>query len=61
MINRDSGWKVLGDAGFEPVRMVAIDDDFSAVRFRRVEFIKTLTRDKRYAMSAKGKVRAARK
>lgn len=24
-INRDSGWKILGDAGFEPVRMVAID------------------------------------
>src|SRR6202051_586100 len=23
-INRDSGWQVLGDAGFEPVRMVAI-------------------------------------
>jgi hypothetical protein len=59
-INRDSGWKVLGDAGFEPVRMVAIDDDFSAVRFRRVEFIKTLTRGKEHRMSAKGKARAAK-
>jgi len=57
-INRDSGWKVLGDAGFEPVRMVAIDEDFSAVRFRRVEFIKTLTRGKEHRMSAQGKARA---
>jgi hypothetical protein len=60
-INRDSGWKVLGDAGFEPVRMVAIDEDFSAVRFRRVEFIKTLTRGKEHRMSAQGKARAAKK
>jgi len=56
-INRDSGWKVLGDAGFEPVRMVAIDEDFSAVRFRRVEFIKTLTRGKEHRMSAQGRAR----
>jgi hypothetical protein len=56
-INRDSGWKVLGNAGFEPVRMVAIDEDWSAVRFRRAEFIKTLTRGKEHRMSAQGKVR----
>jgi hypothetical protein len=43
-INRDSGWAVMGTAGFEPVRMVAIDEDWSAVRFRRVEFIKTMNR-----------------
>jgi len=60
-IHRDSGWKVLGDAGFEPVRMVAIDEDFSAVRFRRVEFIKTLTRGKEHRMSAQGKARTAGK
>ena len=47
-INRDSGWKVLGDAGFEPVRMIAIDEDWSAVRFRRAEFIKTMTRGKEH-------------
>jgi hypothetical protein len=57
-INRDAGWKILGDAGFEPVRMVAIDEDWSAVRFRRVDFIKTLTRGKEHRMSAKGKARA---
>jgi hypothetical protein len=60
-INRDSGWQVLGDAGFEPVRMVAIDEDWSAVRFRRAEFIKSLTRGKEHRMSAQGKARAARK
>ena len=43
-INRDNGWAVMGNAGFEPVRMVAIDEDWSAVRFRRVEFIKTMNR-----------------
>lgn len=43
-INRDSGWAVMGKAGFEPVRMVAIDEDWSAIRFRRVEFIKTMKR-----------------
>ena len=59
-INRDSGWQVLGDAGFEPVRMVAIDEDWSAVRFRRVEFIKTLTRGKEHRMSAQGKARGAK-
>ncbi len=25
--NRDTGWAVLGEQGFEPVRMVAIDED----------------------------------
>jgi hypothetical protein len=38
--NRDSGWKVIVAAGFESVRMVAIDEDWSALRFRRVEYVK---------------------
>jgi hypothetical protein len=37
--NRDDGWEVLRQAGFDSVRQVAIDDDWSALRFRRVEFI----------------------
>jgi hypothetical protein len=56
-IDRDSGWKILGEAGFEPVRMVAIDEDWSALRFRRVDFIKTLARGKEHRMSAQGKAR----
>src|SRR5258708_1115518 len=39
--NRDSGWGVIRAAGFESVRMVAIDEDWSALRFRRVEYVKS--------------------
>ncbi|WP_373551327.1 hypothetical protein [Haliscomenobacter sp.] len=42
--NRDNGWAALGKLGLEPVRMVAVNEDWSALRFRRVEYIKTLTR-----------------
>jgi hypothetical protein len=55
--NRDSGWEPLGKAGFEPVRMVAIDEDWSALRFRRAEFIKTMTRPAEHRLSAQGKTR----
>ncbi len=58
-IDRDHGWTVLGRAGFEPVRMVAIDADWSAVRFRRVENIKTMTRPASFALSAGGKAKSA--
>ncbi len=37
--NRDTGWRVIREAGFESVRMVAIDEDWSAVRFRRLQFV----------------------
>ena len=56
--NRDTGWQVLGAAGFEGVRQVAIDEDWSALRFRRAEFIKTMTRDPARAMSAAGRRRS---
>lgn len=55
--NRDSGWSELGKAGFEPVRMVAIDEDWSALRFRRVENIKKMTRS--FAMTEVGKKKVA--
>ena len=57
--NRDSGWDTLGELGFEGVRQVAIDDDWSALRFRRVEHIKSLTREKNHAITADGKRRAS--
>ena len=56
-INRDTGWQVLGRAGFEPVRAVAIDEDWSALRFRRVEFIKTMTRANEHRLTTHGKTR----
>ena len=55
--NRDTGWAVLGQLGFESVRQVAIDADWSAIRFRRVEFIKTMVREKQRAMTEQGKKR----
>jgi hypothetical protein len=59
-INRDTGWAPLGEAGFEPVRQVAIDEDWSAVRFRRAAYIKTMRRAPEHAMSAEGKARAGK-
>ena len=56
-INRDNGWDVLGREGFEPVRMVAIDEDWSAVRFRRKSYIKVMTRPKSYQLAARAKKR----
>jgi hypothetical protein len=45
--NRDSGWAVLDNAG-------------SAPRFRRVEFIQSMTRDAAGAISRVGEARAAK-
>jgi len=39
--NRDSGWKLIRSLGFDSVRQIAIDEDWSALRFRRVEHIKS--------------------
>ena len=58
--NRDSGWPVLGAAGFEPVRMVAVDEDWSALRFRRVEHIKTMARNPEGAISKAGRRKASK-
>lgn len=55
--NRDTGWDVLGKAGYEPVRQIAIDEDWSALRFRRPENIKKMTRS--FAMTEVGKKKVA--
>lgn len=57
--SRDTGWAALGSGGLEPVRLVAIDDDWSALRFRRAEYIATMRRDPSRAMSATGKARTS--
>ncbi|MFW5714251.1 MAG: hypothetical protein ACOCYU_06225 [Brevefilum sp.] len=38
-INRDQGWDALEKAGFKAVRQVAIDQDWSAIRFRRKNLV----------------------
>ncbi len=43
-IDRDHGWEPLHEAGFLAVTQVAIDADWSALRFRRREEIAKLTR-----------------
>jgi hypothetical protein len=53
--NRDTGWEIVGKLGFEGVRQVAIDEDWSALRFRKVEYIKQMTRQDQRAMTDKGK------
>ena len=54
-ISRDHGWNVLGQEGFEPVRMVTIDEDWSAKRFRRATFIKNMTRPKNHRLTERAK------
>lgn len=40
-ISRDSGWEPLSRAGYRPVRSIAIDDTWSALRFRERERVGT--------------------
>jgi hypothetical protein len=39
-IDRDSGWDALSALGFRGVAMIAIDEDWSAKRVRRFEYVK---------------------
>lgn len=55
--NRDTGWETLGKHNFEGVRQVSIDEDWSALRFRKTEYIKTMTRSESLAISKLGKNR----
>jgi hypothetical protein len=57
-LGRDlASWQSLGTAGFEAVRQIAIDEDWTATRFRRVEFIKSLKRHESGAMTTAGRAR----
>ncbi len=52
--NRDNGWDALGELNFEGVRIVSIDEDWSALRFRKVRFIKNMTRNEKMILSKEG-------
>lgn len=43
-LNRDEGWDLLALKGFIGVRQVAIDADWSALRYRHKRFVKKITR-----------------
>jgi hypothetical protein len=53
--SRESVAGMLAAEGYEPVRQVAIDDDWSALRFRKPEKIKSMTRS--FAVTELGKQR----
>lgn len=53
--SRETVMFMLADEGYEPVRQVAVDEDWSALRFREVEKIKTMKRN--FAVTEKGKQR----
>ncbi|MHA7057917.1 hypothetical protein ACWGOQ_0011895 [Aquimarina sp. M1] len=54
-ITRNHGWGVLGDYNLEPVRQVDIDEDWNALRFRKVGFIRNMKRGKDFALSGVSK------
>lgn len=54
-IKRNTAWDVFAPFEFEPVSQVSIDDDWSTMRFRHVDKIKTLAR--KTAVTKKGKER----
>lgn len=35
-LNRDHGWEAMGQNDWEPVSQIALDEDWSALRFRKV-------------------------
>jgi hypothetical protein len=47
-------------AGFEGVRQMAIDEAWSALRLRRSEYFKKMTRDENRAMTKKGKAKTGK-
>jgi hypothetical protein len=57
--NRDTIADVPGAFGFVPVRQVAIDTDWSALRFRRSQFVRTVPRAKAVTEAGRARLRAA--
>jgi hypothetical protein len=53
--SRDTVTGMLSEEGFEPVRQIAIDEDWSALRFRKPEKIKKMART--FAVTEVGKKR----
>ena len=56
-LNRDAGWEPLGLKGYEPVRQIALNEDWSALRFKPVGEIKKLTRKAEMVLSQEARRR----
>jgi hypothetical protein len=41
-LDRDHGWDVLTESGLAGIRLISIDEDWSAFRFRNRKYIKSL-------------------
>lgn len=54
-LDRDLTASLLGPFGYEPVAQIAVDDDWSALRFRRTDRIPRMTRS--FAYSEEGRRR----
>lgn len=57
-ISRDCGWELFSKSNFEPVRQISINEDWTALRFKKVSDIKTMKR--KTALSEKGKERISK-
>ncbi len=51
-ITQDIGWGVLGDYNLKPLLQVSIDDDWTALRFRKIGFIKDTNGSKDFVLSS---------
>jgi hypothetical protein len=40
-LDRDHGWEYIIDKGFDRVRLISLNDDWSALRFKNVRFIRS--------------------
>jgi len=58
--NRDEGWQVFAEAGYEPVRMVSLDEDWTALRFRHADRIKNLTRSRAISKTGQDRIEGTR-
>jgi hypothetical protein len=54
-LQRETIWNQFGSYCMEPVRQIAINDDWSAMRYKHVSKIKKMTRS--FAASEEGKIR----
>ena len=58
-ISRDKGWEFLGKHNYEPVTQIAIDQEWSALRFRHADNFKQMKRKE--ALSPEGRERIKKK
>jgi len=54
-INSNHGWGVLGDYNLKPISEVSIDDNWKAIRFRKVSFIINSAQKEDFALNLNGK------